>query len=324
MKNKVLILTILCCFTGISTFAQNSGNIVPIPYGDFEKWFSRTVKDSRIIGSKVHTLYEIGEAQTIPQNSPYVKDARVPWRSSNVFADVGVVKGSSTVSRDTRETGGYVAKLETKLEKVRVLGLFNINVIAAGSVYLGNIIEPIKSVKSAIENVCRGVEISSMPKQIMFDYKYLSTGERYYANGMGDPTALGEQNFAEVLVFVQKRWEDEEGNIFAKRLGTANIRLDDTDGKWVNNYTLDILKGDISKLPIFKKHLALLTKKTEKDFRHYDTNSKGEQKRIVEIGWGGEEDQPTHIFLIFSSSQNGAYVGAPGSTLWVDNVKYVY
>ena len=35
-------------------------------------------------------------------------------------------------------------------------------------------------------------------------------------------------------------------------------------------------------------------------------------------------ENPTHMILQFSSSHGGAFIGSPGNTLWVDNVKLVY
>ena len=45
---------------------------------------------------------------------------------------------------------------------------------------------------------------------------------------------------------------------------------------------------------------------------------------IHEVAWGNEDDVPTHIYIQFTSSHGGAYIGSPGNSLWVDNVKLVY
>lgn len=294
-----------------------------IPFGDMNSWVVRTVKDSKIIGGNTHTLYEIAGNATLPLNTPYKNRDNSPWGTSNVMADVGVTKGSSSVFREKRNDG-YCARLETRLEKVRVLGLFNINVMAAGSIYLGEMGEPIKSVSSAIPNMNKGVPVSGSPKKVIFDYKCHTEAQRYYANGMGEPKKVEGPNVAEVVVILQRRWEDSEGKIFARRVGTGNIRLGDTAGEWKNNYVLEIMYGDITKKPFYKPHMGLLTDKTAEDDRHYARNSKGEMVNVSEVGWGLPNEVPTHIYIIFSSSQNGAFVGAPGSMLWVDNVKLGY
>ncbi len=52
-------------------------------------------------------------------------------------------------------------------------------------------------------------------------------------------------------------------------------------------------------------------------------NHKGKLVPIIEEGWDGEAT-PTHIIIFFNSSHGGAYVGSPGNTMWVDNVKLEY
>ena len=58
--------------------------------------------------------------------------------------------------------------------------------------------------------------------------------------------------------------------------------------------------------------------------RDYTRNSKGESVLIKETGWAEANENPTHMILQFSSSHGGAFIGSPGNTLWVDNVKLVY
>ena len=53
-------------------------------------------------------------------------------------------------------------------------------------------------------------------------------------------------------------------------------------------------------------------------------NSKGKNVPVKEEGWASPDETPTHIILKFDSSHGGAFVGAIGNTLWVDNVKLVY
>ena len=53
-------------------------------------------------------------------------------------------------------------------------------------------------------------------------------------------------------------------------------------------------------------------------------NSKGKNVPILEEGWAGPDETPTHIILKFDSSHGGAYTGTVGNTLWLDNVKLVY
>lgn len=56
----------------------------------------------------------------------------------------------------------------------------------------------------------------------------------------------------------------------------------------------------------------------------YATNSQGKQVKIIEEGWASPNEVPTHLILKFNSSCNGAFIGSPGNTLWIDNVRLVY
>ena len=314
------ILIVLFMFFSYSLFANERDTVVGVPYGDMELWIQRSVTDSKILGGFTHIMHEVSGGVDIGNNMPYKKAVFVPWASSNTFADVGVVKGSSTVLKDVRGDG-YCAKLVTKLEVVNVLRLFNINVIAAGTLFFGSRTEPLSSASDGIRLINRGIETKVSPESVIFDYKYHSAGERYYADGVGAPELVGGKNVGEVIVFLQKRWEDEDGNIFAKRLATAIIQLDDTNGEWINDFELPLFYGNITDKDIYNTSTYLLNDDTPEDLVHYTTNSKGEQTRIIEIGFGDKSDKPTHVFMSFSSSQTGAFIGAPGSVLWLDNVK---
>ena len=76
-----------------------------------------------------------------------------------------------------------------------------------------------------------------------------------------------------------------------------------------------ILPGD----PAYKAHMMRLQVE-----ERYAVNSKGESVPIKEVAWGTEDDVPTHLLLQFTSSHGGAYIGSPGNSLWIDNVKLVY
>jgi hypothetical protein len=56
----------------------------------------------------------------------------------------------------------------------------------------------------------------------------------------------------------------------------------------------------------------------------FSLNSKGESVQVKEVGWGDDNETPTHLMIQFTSSHGGAYIGSPGNSLWVDNVKLVY
>lgn len=87
---------------------------------------------------------------------------------------------------------------------------------------------------------------------------------------------------------------------------------------WVNNVTYPILYGDITKDPAYKDYMRIQVEE------RYTTNSKGESVPIHEVGWADKNETPTHLILQFVSSHGGAYIGSPGNTFWIDNVKLVY
>ena len=56
----------------------------------------------------------------------------------------------------------------------------------------------------------------------------------------------------------------------------------------------------------------------------YALNSAGRNVPIIEEGWAAKDEQPTHLILKIDSSYGGAYIGAEGNTIWIDNVKMVF
>ena len=299
-------------------FAQEK--VVPIKYGDMDQWIIRKVHESGVIGGNTKLLYEIGPTKEIDGNKPYKNMGGSPWGTSNVMAKVvGIVKTNNSVYRDKRDNG-YCARLETHIESVKVLGMVNITVLAAGSIYLGDMLEPITGTKNAEKNMNWGVPFTQRPKAVRYDYKVKMSGEkdRIRLTGFSKKGQVAGQDCAITVFFLQKRMEDAEGNITAKRVGTMVMKYDkDSDG-WVNGATYEVLYGDITKHPSYDHETMGLRE------RDYTRNSKGESVLIKETGWAGANENPTHMILQFSSSHGGAFIGSPGNTLWVDNVKLVY
>lgn len=61
--------------------------------------------------------------------------------------------------------------MDTRLEKVKVLGMINISVLASGSIYLGQTIEPIKGANDPYKNLDMGIPFTKTPRALVFDYK---------------------------------------------------------------------------------------------------------------------------------------------------------
>lgn len=313
----LMLLAVGFCFCSLS---QGEGREVPIKYGNMEHWVQRNIHESSIIGGKDKTLYEIAPNNVIDGNVPYKNQGGSQWGNSNVLAKVaGVVKTNCTVEPDAHK-GGRCAKLSTHVESLKVLGLVNINVLAAGSIFLGDVREPISGTKDGVKSINWGIPFTERPKALRFDYKVETPGtpNRVKQTGFSKKSTVPGKDYALALLLLQKRTEDPSGKITAKRVGTMVVKYGKTTPEWVENATYDIHYGDITGMPGYEASLMGL--------RNYDyaTNSKGKNVLVTETGWASADETPTHIMVQFSSSHGGAFIGTPGNTLWVDNVRLVY
>ena len=332
MKKTFSILMLLLCLAGTARAIPYSpeylqthgeeGTMEYIRFGNFDQWLVRHVKESGIIGGDTKTLYHIAPNGTWNNNNPYLGTGGTPWACSNVMAKVsGITKTNVSVYRDTHPGHGYCAKLYTHLEECKVLGIVNIKVLAAGSIYLGQTQEPITNTKNPMSKLNAGVKFTKRPTALVFDYKVKLSGKpnRVKQTGFGKPSTVAGKDMPDVILYLQKRWEDAHGNIYAKRVGTM-VRRFISNTYWVNNARFPIYYGDITKLKIYNSAWALTSGENTK----YAKNSKGKMVPVKEVGWGNANDTPTHLVLQFDSSHGGAYIGSVGNTLWVDNVRLAY
>ena len=294
--------------------------VVPLKYGNMDHWVVRNIKESAIIGGNQKTIYAVGPNMTINGNTPYTNKGGSPWGSSNVLAHVsGIYKTNNSVYRDKHE-GGYCAKLVTHIEKVKVLGLINIKVLAAGSLFLGDVREPITSTKDGPKAINWGIPFTARPKVVRFDYKtYMpNVAHRIKQTGFSSASTVAGRDYAIAVLYLQKRHEDAQGNITAKRVGTMVVKYGKSTNGWVENATYTIHYGDIRHMAGYDAATMGL-RSTD-----YARNSKGKRVPVKEVGWASAGDTPSHLILQFSSSHGGAYIGTPGNTLWIDNVAMVY
>lgn len=291
----------------------------PIKYGDFSNWVTREITESKVIGGKTKTIYAIAPTKSIKGNVAYSNQGGSPWASSNAYAKVsGVVKGSNTVSPAVIN-GNKVAKLETKMEEVKVLGLLNMDVMVAGSIYLGRLNEPVTSTKGPFSKMEMGMPYTKRPVALVFDYKVNMPPQnsRVKATGLGRKKTLPGRDNAEVYVLLQKRWEDEKGNIYAQRVGTGRERY----GKsvpWTKGHQLRIQYGDITKQPGYKSWMGLL----DGEKAYYAKNSKGKMVPVHEVGWAPANATPTHVLMMASSSCGEPFIGTEGIALYIDNIAF--
>lgn len=323
LRKKALFLAIACMPLSV-VLADGDGvtseNVVPFAYGDMDNWIVREIHESGIIGGNTKWLYELGPSDTIVGNTAFHNMGGSPWATSNVMAKVaGVVKTNTSVFPEKRGDG-MCARMETRYESVKVFGLVDIEVIAAGSVFLGTVHEPIKGTKNPQAMLQSGVPFSKKPKALRFDYKVKAAPEknRVRSTGFSRKSTVAGQDSLAVILLLQKRWEDAEGNVYSKRVGTMVQRYTESTPDWVNDATYPILYGNITSKPEYKPYMRIQVEE------RYTLNSKGKSVPIQEVGWAEPGEAPTHMVLQFTSSHGGAYIGSPGNTFWIDNVELIY
>ena len=224
-----------------------------LKYSDFDQWITRNIKESAIIGGNTRTLYEIGPTGTWDGKKPYVNQGGSPWASSNIMAKVaGVVKTNVSVFPEPRGNG-QCAKLVSHIVGVKVFGLVNIHVLAAGSIYLGKMIEPITSSSNPFGKLDYGIPFTDKPTTIQFDYKVKLSDEpdRIRRTGFSRVKTIPGKDMPGMILLLQRRWEDANGNILASRIGTI-IHHFNKNTDWVNGAKFQIHYGDITKEPFFQ------------------------------------------------------------------------
>lgn len=321
---KKSIITIFLNFLALVSFAQSEELI---KFGEFDRWLQRDIKESAIIGGDTQTLFEVAPSAHWTKangklNVPYTNQGGSPWATSNVYAKVsGISKTNSCVYRD-RHLDGYCAKLVTHVVKVKVLGVINISVLASGSLFTGEMIEPITGTDNPMSKMDMGMPFNRRPKAIKFDYKVQLSGDpnRIRQTGFSKVTTVAGKDMPELTVILQQRSEDAEGNITAKRVGTIVYNFSESTDGWVEGKCFDIHYGDITNSPVYTKRMELI----RGDKAIYARNSKGQNVPVDENGWTDASAIPTHAIVKFDSSHGGAYIGSIGTTLWVDNIKWVY
>ena len=323
LRKKALFLAIACMPLSV-VLADGDGvtseNVVPFAYGDMDNWIVREIHESGIIGGNTKWLYELGPSDTIVGNTAFRNMGGSPWATSNVMAKVaGVVKTNTSVFPEKRGDG-MCARMETRYESGKGFGVGDIEVIAAGSVFLGTVHEPIKGTKNPQAMLQSGVPFSKKPKALRFDYKVKAAPEknRVRSTGFSRKSTVAGQDSLAVILLLQKRWEDAEGNVYSKRVGTMVQRYTESTPDWVNDATYPILYGNITSKPEYKPYMRIQVEE------RYTLNSKGKSVPIQEVGWAEPGEAPTHMVLQFTSSHGGAYIGSPGNTFWIDNVELIY
>lgn len=316
MKFKFLFV-----FAILSLYLHAQEEVEYLPYGKMDSWTVRYIKESFLLGGKTRTLYVIAKTDTIRQNKPYpYGENGSPWGTSNAYAKVlGVEKAAVSVTPEKRGNG-YCCRLETTLQTVTAVGI-DLKALATGSLYTGRLIDPVtlEGCKAPIKTIDMGIPFTKRPKALMLDYKaVIQQGKDLVkATGSTKVTTVKGQDAGEIVLFLQHRWEDDNGNIFAYRVGTACERITQSIPTWQNDHKLPVRYGDITQSSDYKTW-----EKLSKD-RFMARNSKGKMVPVQEVGYKADVE-PTHLILQISAGCQEPFVGCPGNVVWCDNIRLVY
>ncbi len=320
----IALVVCIMCLCALAAFSQSDPSAYTdkqgqLNYSSLDFWYARKVKESILLSGKTIDLYGVGVVS--PQSDFYdtkLKDQRSPWATSNVYSKMVLDVANTRVYPEKRGDGSC-CRLETAIRKDNIAGL-KVEVLISGTLFVGELNEPVRGLKDPLKNVNQGIAFSKKPKAVKFDYKYSVGNQRVKAVYSVDPTEGPDK--AEFCFILQKRWEDQNGNVFATRIGGARRFFTGTVSQWVNGATFPVSYGDCTRLPEYdEKTMGLIPGAGEV----YVRNSKNKMVPLVETGWGKADDVPTHLIFYFTSSYQGIlYQGSPASVFWVDNIEFVY
>jgi hypothetical protein len=306
MRNKIFTIVLLAA--SLSLHAKERVELVP--FGNFESWTVRYIKESALIGGKTKTLYMIGPTDTIRSKKPFIPSDKTPWGSSNAHARaLGIEKVSLSV-RPEKRGDGWCCRMENVLEIVTAIGI-DLKALAAGSIYTGRLLDPVglKQGSDPISGIDMGVPFKGRPKALMLDFKaYIQpTGQVVFADAGTRVKKVPGHDEGQITVLLQHRWE-KDGHIYSYRVGTAHERISRTTSSWVNDHRVPIHYapfGAITDHPIKAK------------------NSKGAMVDVEELDFRSELE-PTHIVILVGAGSMKAFTGCPGNIVWCDNIRLVY
>lgn len=321
LKPTCLSFAFLFSFAVISS-AQSEVIEAINSYGTFDRWSTREIKESILIGGQTKKLYEFhgNYGNTFTGKTPFCAPEGYLWRTNNVLAVVaGIVKTNNTVFPEKRGDG-YCARIETHIEEVKVLGTINMDVVCQGALMVGILPEPITTTKDPMSKVLYGVPFNGCPKALEFDYKADVGHEVIKGTGFCKLQAQGYKDHAEVTFMLLKIWEEEDGSIHALRVATGIERITESSAEWINGYRINLHYGDITREPFYEEYMGL---KTNPETAYRAMNSKGKIVIIQEDGWAPAGTEPNHMMIHFITSYGEAFYGGVGNTLWLDNVKVI-
>ena len=297
MKTNRILVGTLVAFTIItllfitcSVTAQERVEVL----SDFESWNTKQIKESSLIGGKTKTLYKLGGT----------------WDCSNAHAKaMGVDKVSVSVTPEKRGEG-TCCRMESRLETVSAIGI-NFKAFATGSIYTGKMIDVVGMKQSSNPNsaIDMGIPFTGHPSALILDYKALIQNQTaVYAPAKTNVKPVDGRDAGQITLILQHRWE-ENGHVYAYRVGTAQKKISQSTDDWQNDFRLPVQYG--------KSSLALTNN------RHQTHNSKGEMVCIEEVDYRADAE-PTHIIIQISAGSMAPFTGCPGNIVWCDNIRLAY
>ncbi len=317
---KKLILSAIVILSSFQLLAEHDIDSLIREKGKFDDWRVLQFDESGILGGETKTIYKLSEGDTAIGRIPFQQREEDLFAPCNIMACVvGIYKASNSVYPEPRGDG-YCARMEVKMEHVKALGIINMDVLVQGTVLSGNFLEPIKDTKAAYTKMDCGFPYTGRPRAVKYDYKAIVGNEIMRATGFSPKKVIGGRDYPFIAVYLQKRTEDEKGNITATRVGTAYKLFTENVEEWIDGEELEIHYGDVSEMAEEYPEMALKNGKIVYNTR----NSEGKLVPIQEEGWAEPGEEPTHMIVWISSSCGEAFFGGLGNTFWVDNFDVVY
>ncbi|MCQ2172861.1 MAG: PCMD domain-containing protein [Bacteroidales bacterium] len=299
---KTLLITLALALPLTASYGQK---IEKVPFGDFENWTVRYIKESSIIGGETKVNYVIAPTDTIRQNAPY-NYSKTIWGSSNAYAVVmGVTKVTCSVTPDKGPTG-RCAKLENTMVSVKAAGMISVNVLATGAIYWGKMLEPITSTNNPMTFLDWGIPFTKRPVAVIVDFKAYLPNTGKIKKGNKDIDGYDPE---QIMFILQNRSKDAGGKTHVTRVGTAVHRIEKSTDGWVRNFRIPVIYGDATKDKAYKSYMNLMPKNTAP---------------MPEEAWGNPDTPVTHAYFSCSSGTQSDLSGAVGNILWIDNVRLEY
>lgn len=281
------------------TVVRSAVDSKQVPNSSFDDWYEGK--------SGTFTYPEIGEDE----------DDKT-WGTGNAGAAFAINIGSDAgyPSEQVIEGDRKAIKLETQNMGAIAAGpLGGGKGIAAGNVFTGEF--DLAQVTNA--HPIFGYPFTDTPSSFKIDYKYFPEAQLF--NGVLDE--VDGEDALDMFVILERREtvkEGEEETQVVKRLGIGWYRSSEKQEEWT---TLDIeIKYAQGEAPegVEDYQTKVLKYGVDGDITITDPSEMGEAT------WGDiTKEKPTHIVAVFTSSYQGDYfIGAPGSTLYVDNFELVY